>query len=100
MVLNHAFCCMIVVTKNHCFAKPSTTNQIQSCSMKIRTITAFTPLTWPFDEGSVASLGRFLTDARLRLSESGFDVQNVCLATPPFLDVIGDAYQGYKASVQ
>lgn len=58
--------------------------------MKIRTITTFTPLTWPFDEGSVASLGRFLTDARLRLTESGFDVQNVCLATPPFLDVIGD----------
>jgi len=57
--------------------------------MKIRTITQFIPLTWPFDEGSIASAARFLTDARLRLTEAGFEVQSVCLATPPFLDVIG-----------
>ncbi len=58
--------------------------------MKIRTVTAFIPLTWPFDEGSIANAGRFLTDTRLRLSESGFEVRKVRLATPPFLDVIGD----------
>ncbi len=58
--------------------------------MKIRSITALIPLTWPFDEGSIAGTGRFLTDARLRLAESGYEVQTVRLATPPFLDVIGD----------
>lgn len=58
--------------------------------MKVRSITEFIPLNWPFDEGSIASAARFLTDARLRLTESGFEVQTVRLATPPFLDVIGD----------
>jgi uncharacterized protein (UPF0210 family) len=58
--------------------------------MKIRTITQFTPMTWPVDRGSIASASRFLMDARLRLSEAGFEVQSTCLATPPFLDVIGD----------
>ena len=57
--------------------------------MKIRTITEFIPLTWPFDEGTIVNAARFLADARLRLAESGFDVQSVCLATPPFLDVVG-----------
>ena len=58
--------------------------------MKIRSITAFVPLNWPFDEGSIAGVARFLTDARLRLTESGFEVETVRLATPPFLDVLGD----------
>jgi hypothetical protein len=58
--------------------------------MKIRSITAFTPLSWPFDEGSIAGMGRFLTDARLRLNDAGLEVQTVRLATPPFLDVVGD----------
>ncbi len=58
--------------------------------MKIRSVTAFIPLTWPFDEGTIASTARFLTDARLRLVDAGFEVQTVRLATPPFLDVVGD----------
>lgn len=58
--------------------------------MKIRSVTEFIPLSWPFDEGSIASAARFLADARLRLAKSGFEVQTVRLATPPFLDVIGD----------
>jgi uncharacterized protein (UPF0210 family) len=58
--------------------------------MKIRSITGFIPLTWPFDEGSIASIARFLIDARLRFTESGFEVETVRLATPPFLDIIGD----------
>jgi uncharacterized protein (UPF0210 family) len=58
--------------------------------MKIRSVTSFIPLTWPLDEGSIASTARFLTDARLRLVESGFEVQTIRLATPPFLDVVGD----------
>lgn len=57
--------------------------------MKIRTITKFTPLSWPLDEGSIASAAHFLADARKRLTEVGHEVQSVCLATPPFLDVIG-----------
>jgi len=56
--------------------------------MKIRTITEFIPLTWPFDEGTVVNAARFLNTARRRLSQGGFDVQSVCLATPPFLDVV------------
>jgi len=57
--------------------------------MKIRTITEFIPLTWPPDKGSLASAARFLTDARFKLADAGFEVQSVCLATPPFLDVVG-----------
>jgi uncharacterized protein (UPF0210 family) len=58
--------------------------------MKIRSITQFIPLTWPFDPGSIAGASRFLTDARSRLTKAGFEVQTVRLATPPFLDVLGD----------
>ncbi len=58
--------------------------------MKIRSVTAFIPLGWPFDEGSIAGVGRFLRDARLRFIEAGVEVQTVRLATPPFLDVVGD----------
>jgi uncharacterized protein (UPF0210 family) len=58
--------------------------------MKIRSITIFTNVTWPLDEGTIAGAGRFLTDARLRFLDVGVDVQTVRLATPPFLDIIGD----------
>ncbi len=58
--------------------------------MKIRSVTAFIPLTWPFDEGSISSAARFLTDARLRFADTGVEVQTVRFATPPFMDVIGD----------
>jgi hypothetical protein len=58
--------------------------------MKIRSITAFIPVSWPVDEGTIASCSRFLTDARLRLTDAGFEVQMVSMATPPFLDVVGD----------
>src|SRR5688500_12981755 len=58
--------------------------------MKIRSVTAFTNVTWPLDEGSIAGVGRFLTDARLRLIDAGLEIQTVRLATPPFLDVVGD----------
>jgi len=58
--------------------------------MKIRSVTAFTNITWPINEGSIAGIGRFLTDARLRFADAGIEVQTVRLATPPFLDIIGD----------
>lgn len=71
MVIYHAFCYIIK-------------------SMRIRTITTFIPLTWPLEEGSIASAARFLNDARRRFGDSDIEIQSVCLATPPFLDVIGD----------
>ena len=58
--------------------------------MKIRSVTTFTPLSWPLVEGDIANAARFLTDARLRFTKAGFEVQSVRLATPPFLDVLGD----------
>jgi hypothetical protein len=58
--------------------------------MKIRSITAFTPLRWPLEEGTIAGIGRFLTDARQKLTRARIEVQTVRLATPPFLDVVGD----------
>lgn len=57
--------------------------------MKIRTITQFIPLTWPIDKASIVSTAQFLANARHQFTQAGFEVQSVCLATPPFLDVIG-----------
>lgn len=57
--------------------------------MKIRSITQFVPLTWPFDNGEIISATRLLTDAAHRFTDTGFEVQHTCLATPPFLDVLG-----------
>jgi len=57
--------------------------------VKIRNLTQFVPLNWPFDEGSVASAGRLLTDARHRFTQAGIEVGTLGIATPPFLDVLG-----------
>ncbi len=57
--------------------------------MKIRSVTCFIPLSWPFADGTIISAARLLTDARHRLSNAGFEVQSVGVATPPFLDVLG-----------
>jgi len=57
--------------------------------MKIRSITTFIPLTWPFDEGTIAGASRFLHDARLRFQKNGQEVQTIRLATQPFMDVVG-----------
>jgi hypothetical protein len=56
--------------------------------VKIRSITQFVPLTWPFDQGELISAARLLTDAAHRFRDAGIDVQHTCLATPPFLDVL------------
>lgn len=58
--------------------------------MKIRSVTAFVPLTWPIEPNAISNISRFLADARWRFSQAGFEVQTVRLATPPFLDVMGD----------
>lgn len=56
--------------------------------MKIRAITQFIPLSWPFDDGYITSAARLLTDARHRFADTGFEVQSICVATPPFMDVL------------
>jgi uncharacterized protein (UPF0210 family) len=57
--------------------------------MKIRCVTIFAPVSWPIDQASITVASRLLADARLRLSDAGFEVQATCLATPPFLEVLG-----------
>ena len=58
--------------------------------MKIRAITLFTPLNWPFDMATIVSAGRFLHAAKDQLEEAGYTVQTLRLATPPFMDLLGD----------
>jgi hypothetical protein len=58
--------------------------------MRVRSITQFIPLTWPFTTETIAGAARLLTDARARLVDAGIEVESLCLATPPFLDVLGD----------
>lgn len=57
--------------------------------MKIRCVTQFIPLSWPFDEGYISSAARLLADARHRFTDAGFEVQSIGVATPPFIDVLG-----------
>jgi len=58
--------------------------------MKIRAITHFSPLQWPFDMAALAGTGHFLQAAKTRLEEEGYTVQTLRLATPPFMDLLGD----------
>lgn len=58
--------------------------------MKIRAVTAFVPLTWPIDEGTIAAVGRFLRLTRQALTDAGYEVQTLRLATSPFLDIVAD----------
>jgi len=58
--------------------------------MKVRSVTCFAPLTYPFDDESILAVGRFLRSARHRLAEAGLETQTLRLATPPFAQVLGD----------
>jgi hypothetical protein len=58
--------------------------------MKVRSVTCFVPMTYPFDAGPVAAAGRFLQAARQALADAGLETQTVRLATPPFTQVLGD----------
>jgi nucleotide-binding universal stress UspA family protein len=62
--------------------------------MRVRSITHFIPLAWPFTPATIAGAARLLADARTRLVEAGIEVESICLATPPFLDVLGDPKPG------
>ena len=58
--------------------------------MKVRSVTCFVPMTYPFDEGSTVAIGRFLQSARGMLEDAGLETQTLRLATPPFTEVLGD----------
>jgi uncharacterized protein (UPF0210 family) len=58
--------------------------------MKVRSVTYFSPMTYPFDQGSIVAIGRFLRSARQTLQDAGLETQTVRLATPPFTQVLGD----------
>jgi uncharacterized protein (UPF0210 family) len=58
--------------------------------MKVRSVTYFAPLTYPFNEGDIIAAGRFLKSAQEMLADVELETQTVRLATPPFCDVLGD----------
>jgi uncharacterized protein (UPF0210 family) len=58
--------------------------------MKVRSVTYFVPMSYPFDEGSIAVAGHFLKSARQALQDAGLETQTLRLATPPFTEVLGD----------
>jgi uncharacterized protein (UPF0210 family) len=58
--------------------------------MKVRSVTCFVPITYPFDKGSIVAIGHFLKSARQTLEVAGLETQTVRLATPPFTQVLGD----------
>jgi uncharacterized protein (UPF0210 family) len=58
--------------------------------MKVRSVTYFAPLTYPFDEKHIAAAGTFLRSARQALEGAGLETQTLRLATPPFTQVLGD----------
>jgi len=58
--------------------------------MKIRAITLFSPLNWPFDLKAIQSAGRFLNFAKRQIEAIGYEVQTLRLSTPPFMDLVGD----------
>ncbi|GAB4541592.1 MAG: PFL family protein [Anaerolineae bacterium] len=58
--------------------------------MKVRSVTYFAPLSYPFQAEDITTAGRFLRSARQTLGEAGLETQTLRLATPPFTQVLGD----------
>jgi uncharacterized protein (UPF0210 family) len=58
--------------------------------MKVRSVTYFARLTYPFDEKRIAAAGTFLRSARQSLEAAGLETQTLRLATTPFTQVLGD----------
>jgi uncharacterized protein (UPF0210 family) len=58
--------------------------------MKVRSVTYFAPLTYPFDDERIAAVGAFLKSARQALEGAGLETQTLRLATTPFTQVLGD----------
>ena len=64
--------------------------------MEIRSITYFTDITYPLDEGPIAGAGRFLSRARAAFEAAGFRVQTVRLATQPFPAILADEGAAFR----
>ena len=52
--------------------------------MKIRSITYFDTLRWPFDDVQIQDAGEFIKNARGAYQDQGFEVQTTRLASAPF----------------
>jgi uncharacterized protein (UPF0210 family) len=63
--------------------------------MKVRSVTYFAPLTYPFDEKRIAAVGAFLKSARQALEGADLETQTLRLATTPFTQVLGDPTATY-----
>lgn len=56
--------------------------------MRIRSITAFADVTYPFEAGAMQEIGQALQTVKEGLVEAGFDVQTTRFATQPFPAVL------------
>jgi uncharacterized protein (UPF0210 family) len=65
-------------------------SQVYLHPMKVRSVTYFASLAYPFEAGNMAAIGRFLKSARRALRDAGLETQTMRLATPPFVEVLGD----------
>ena len=58
--------------------------------MKIRSITYFDSINWPFDRDQVQTSGKFIEAAKDEYQEQGFEVQTTRLASVPFPTILGE----------
>jgi len=61
--------------------------------MKIRSITYFDDLVWPFNDERLLQASAFITEAKSAYQEAGFEVQTTRFATSPFGLILGDRLQ-------
>ena len=61
--------------------------------MKIRSITYFDDLVWPFNDERLRQASAFITKAKSAYQEAGFEVQTTRFATSPFGLILGDRLQ-------
>lgn len=62
--------------------------------MRIRSITAFTDITYPLESGAITALGEALGEARAALAAAGLGAQSLRLATQPFPEVLAETGPG------
>jgi uncharacterized protein (UPF0210 family) len=62
--------------------------------MRIRSITAFTDISYPLESGAITALGEALGEARAALQAAGLEVQSLRLATQPFPEALAETGPG------
>ena len=62
--------------------------------MNIRSVTAFADVSYPLESGAIAAAGEALRAAREALTEAGYTVQTIRLATQPFPTILNEAGPG------